>query len=54
MEDQLAGDVFKIRLSDLCDLCVKYLLQPTPAAWMEDQLAGNVFMILLVTFAISV
>ena len=31
MEDQLAGDVFKIGLSDLCDLCVKYLLRPNPS-----------------------
>src|ERR1700676_4868479 len=31
MEDRLGGALFMIRLCDLCDLCVKFLLRPKPS-----------------------
>jgi hypothetical protein len=54
MKDRLDGNVFMIRLCDLCDLRVKFLLRQDPAAWMEDRRAGDVFMIPIGDLAISV
>jgi hypothetical protein len=35
MEDRFSGDVFMIRLCDLCDLCVKFLLPTKPSGLDE-------------------